>query len=417
MTFNPSKESLLIKQHSDFSALILKRLKPENWPFDFKDLPKGSVLVGGAVRDVLLNRVEIKPDLDLVVPSNAINLSKKLAYKLEGKAIVLDEERDISRLVVSDWKIDIASQFRRDITQDLLRRDFTMNAIAVTLEENPQIIDPAGGLKDIKRKKLVAISQENLVDDPLRMLRAFRLMADRNLLIEEKTLIWINLHSHLLQKVSPERIQSELDQLINANGADEALISLETSGLLKPWQEKNDSHFEKHSCPSLSNAKEMKANEILFSLPLARLTYLISDEGLINLCFSKKQRQRCKLLRFWKNRNDGFGFTKLTEKERLQLHQDLEEDLPALILELSQQHQIVWLSRWRDPNDPLFHPCSPLDGNYLQKTLKLPSGPALGQLMRHLCHERAFGRLQNNKEALKSASDWIRASRNFPYCD
>ena len=75
-------------------------LNPKDWPISIADLPPGSALVGGSVRDGLLNKLSQKPDLDFVIPTNAINFSENLSKKINGTFIKLDEKRDIARLVV-----------------------------------------------------------------------------------------------------------------------------------------------------------------------------------------------------------------------------------------------------------------------------------------------------------------------------
>jgi len=67
----------------------------------------------------------------------------------------------------------------------------------------------------------------------------------------------------------------------------------------------------------------------------------------------------------------------------------------------------TWLKRWEDRSDPLFHPSSPLNGYSLQKTFKMPPGPSLGRLVRHLAKEKAYGRLFTNEQALEIARKWI----------
>ena len=79
------------------------------------------------------------------------------------------------------------------------------------------------------------------------------------------------------------------------------------------------------------------------------------------------------------------------------------------------EEQSIWLNRWRDPYDPLFHPSSPLDGKTLKELLHATEGPWIGELMHHLCKERAFGRLQNRSEAIELARYWWQ--HNQPFCD
>ncbi len=92
---------------------------------------------------------------------------------------------------------------------------------------------------------------------------------------------------------------------------------------------------------------------------------------------------------------------------RLQLHQELEQDLPTLILALPESYQEAWLSRWRDPQDTLFHPITPVDGTTLQREVGMSPGPALGRLLRHLKQELAFGRINGHDEAIREAQRFV----------
>ena len=105
---------------------------------------------------------------------------------------------------------------------------------------------------------------------------------------------------------------------------------------------------------------------------------------------------RCRRLRRWRRElaeREAADLEGMGEAERLELQRDLEEDLPALLLDLPPATAQAALARWRDPADPLFHPRPPLDGRQLQRELGIAAGPELGQLLEALSRERAFGRL------------------------
>ncbi len=394
------KSILCLEKHLIAQA-VLNRLNIEEWPIAIEDLPEGSALVGGSVRDVLLDRAHLRKDLDLVVPNNAIELASLYAKRLGGTFVLLDKKREIARLVLKDWTIDFATRVGPSWETDLCRRDFKLNAIALVLDSVPKLIDPTGGLDDLKQKKISAISEQNLLDDPLRLLRALRLMAELNLTLEMRTRNWIELNQDLLLGSAPERIQTELQNLVKAPWADSVIREIKDLGLLSFWaNQKNELNNAVASC---ENSKYLTPQELSDALPLLRLTDLLSDKGLEELRFSRKQCKKCHLLRKWKLRNDGLAFQSLNEVDRLELHEDLEEDLPALIVDLLPSQQSHWLKRWRDHTDPLFHPRSPVDGRDLQDSLGLDPGPFIGQIIRHLCHERAFGRLRTREEALKVA--------------
>ncbi len=386
------------------AKVLWERLNPQDWPLSWKALPIGSALVGGAVRDGLLNRTNQKPDLDLVIPKNAIETAKGFAEKLGGRAVVLDIERDMARLVVDGWTIDMAGQIGPSLVDDLWRRDFRINAVALTLESCPKLLDPTGGLPDLEHKLLVAVSTQNLLEDPLRGLRGLRLMAELNFALDSETRTFIKTHANLLLQASPERIQSELSSLVSSPWADEALGLILESALLRCWRPSNIRDLEEFRSANESNL--LNFSELSVALPLVRLTYLLSDFGLKSLRFSRRQCQRCSTLRKWQESYYSNEFSTLSEYQLLQLHKDLEEDLPALIIQFPLKLQKNWITRWRDVNDPLFHPRAPVDGNTLQKELCISSGPKLGLLMDYLSLERAFGRLSNVNETIEKARYW-----------
>ena len=91
----------------------------------------------------------------------------------------------------------------------------------------------------------------------------------------------------------------------------------------------------------------------------------------------------------------------LQEQERMRLHDELGQDLPALALQLPMAEKGIWLRRWRDADDPLFHPRAPIDGNSILKTLEIKPGPLLGRLLHHLKLEHAFGRIRPHQRLLR----------------
>ena len=134
--------------------------------------------MGGAVRDALLHRLNERPDLDLVVPSDALDLCRTLAASCGGSSVVLDAERDMARLVLNGWTIDFARREGQSLDDDLRRRDYTINAIALPLGPHGALVDPTGGVNDLQNRRLRAVCESNLTNDPLRLLRGVRLMAE-----------------------------------------------------------------------------------------------------------------------------------------------------------------------------------------------------------------------------------------------
>jgi tRNA nucleotidyltransferase (CCA-adding enzyme) len=357
-------------------------LRPARWPLEPGCFPTGSGLVGGAVRDALLQRLGPYPDLDLVVPSGAIKLCQRLARQHRGTAVVLDAERDMARLVLGPWNLDLAAQEGPDLINDLQRRDYGINALGLPLTPGEALLDPTGGLDDLAQGQLRALSEANLLADPLRLLRGVRLAAELTFTLESHTSALISRHAATLPQVAAERVLAELEKLANCPAGDAGLQQASDLGLLRPWE--TPLHTDQRG---RLNASVLNSEEKLIALPLARLAQRFDGAALGQLKASRKLQQRCGRLRHWAENLD----QPLSEVAMLKLCQELEEDLPALVL-LAPQATTGWLRRWRDRADPLFHPRSPHDGRTLQRELGLAPGPQLGELMERLMLERAFGR-------------------------
>ena len=253
----------------------------------------GSVLVGGAVRDALLDRLSDAPDLDLVVPDNAIKSTRQLAQKLGGACVVLDEQRDMARLVLGGWTIDLARQEGETLEDDLNRRDYRLNAIALSFDGTPRLLDPTGGLEDLQEARVVAIKEANLQADPLRLLRGLRLIAELEMRLDAQTLKMLHRNRSLLPRAAPERIQAELLRLVAAPAADRAMATLLELELLKPWTRQSSASGDQQPLGAAKTSELLTDSERRQALPLARLTQLLPDAGLKDLRFSRRQMHRC----------------------------------------------------------------------------------------------------------------------------
>jgi tRNA nucleotidyltransferase (CCA-adding enzyme) len=402
------------------------------WPLPFHLLPPGSALVGGAVRDGLIGRLGERPDLDLVVPADGVALAHRLARELGGTAVDLDRERSIGRLVLKGWTLDFARQEGDSLPADLNRRDYTINAIALRLPIGPEalaLIDPLEGLEDLRQHQMRAISEGNLLDDPLRLLRGLRLATELNFAITDQTWEWIRRHRVRLASVAGERVLAELQRLVGCVEGTGGIDLLLHSGLLEAWTPRSEDSAPSpslaHLSPEAARVRGFTEDETALALPLARLAALLDEASLEALHASQKLRRRCRHLRRWRQRlaagdpagQQGFGV--LPEPEQLELHRQMGADLPALLLELAPPLAQSALQRWRDPGDPLFHPQSPLNGRQLQEGLQLSAGPHLGQLLVHLATERAFGRLPreaSDQQTLTMARAWLK-TRGAPRHD
>ena len=374
------------------ASLLRQRLAPQSWPLAIEQLPPGCALVGGAVRDGLLDRLPPHPDLDLVVPTGAIALARQLAKAHRGVAVVLDAPRDMARVVLGPWTIDLAACAGSSLVEDLHRRDYRINAMALPLGVDGPLLDPLGGLADLAKGQLTAISEANLQEDPLRLLRGPRLAAELNFQLAASTSAFVQRHGALLSQVSAERVLAELEKLARCPLGAQGLRQAIELGLLQPWLEE----LALDNLQPLNDAGPLSAAEATTALPLARFAQLFGASGLGRLRASKRLQQRCSILRKWLRilaTSPSLG-----EEQQLLLCQELELDLAALVL-LAPQQTKGWLERWRNPNDCLFHPRSPIDGVQLQRELGIKPGPALGLLLAQLTRARAFGRPHNLEAA------------------
>lgn len=190
-------------------------------------------LVGGTIRDFYLDKENFDKDI-IINKTNPENFAKDLAAKLDATFISLDEENKIYRLVLKDKinYIDVAGLMGDSIEEDLKRRDFTINSIAVNLQTF-EIIDINDGLKDLKLKKIKHISEQNFVDDPLRLLRAFRFKAMLGFSFDEELIEIVKKHVSKINYCAIERINYEVLKLFSGVYTEQSLLEMDEVGLLK----------------------------------------------------------------------------------------------------------------------------------------------------------------------------------------
>src|SRR5262249_29054022 len=137
---------------------------------------------------------------------NAISFAKQVAEELQGRFVLLDESCDTARVVLdNDINLDFAGLVGGKLETDLARRDFTINALAWNAESPDEIVDQHQGLEDLKNGIIRAISEKNLIEDPLRMLRAFRFATTLGGTIEPATISFITKHANKLAATASER--------------------------------------------------------------------------------------------------------------------------------------------------------------------------------------------------------------------
>lgn len=235
-------------------------------------LPGGAdvYLVGGVLRNLLLSK-PLAPDYDFVLEGDIKGFSEKAAERSGGTPFLLDEETSSYRVVVNgkDLVLDFSSIKCGGITEDLGKRDFTVNALAARLGDifsgkEGFLIDPCGGKDDAERKILRAVSGRSFDEDPLRCLRAVRISQQYGLEIEASTLALVGEKSALLQMTSAERVRDELFLIFASKGTPEALSILYSTGIIKTvlpeisgWEDIGNYDLLRHSLKTLEEAERL----------------------------------------------------------------------------------------------------------------------------------------------------------------
>lgn len=196
-------------------------------------------LVGGAVRDSLLSR-DCK-DFDFVTRAKTRQLAKEFANFHGASFYALDGERETYRVIIRSQtgdktKVDFAAQRGEDIYEDLLQRDFTLNAMALALHSLEVIIDPFKGGRDLQQRWLRPVSPVSLSADPLRIFRAIRYSVDLGLKIEQKTVGLISAAVPGLREISAERKRDELFKILSGRNIFVALQLLQKFNLFMQIQ-------------------------------------------------------------------------------------------------------------------------------------------------------------------------------------
>ena len=194
-------------------------------------------LVGGFIRDSLLKRES--HDLDLSVSGNSVQIGMQVAVALNGKYVLLDKATGVARVILKkggqQMYLDFSS-FSGDIEEDLARRDFTINTMAINIKgfdgNIKNIFDPYSGKKDLKQRRIRAVNPDIFKLDSSRLLRAVWLAFTLNFTIEKKTEKLMLKDGSLVGTTSGERIREELLMLLSLPASYKALCYMDRINLL-----------------------------------------------------------------------------------------------------------------------------------------------------------------------------------------
>ena len=405
-------------------------LSPHTWPFSVSLLPPQAYLVGGSVRDALLNRQADYLDLDFVLPDKAIETAASIAQAYRAGFVVFDAEHQIARVVFPNATVDFAQQIGPNITVDLQRRDFTINAIAYN-PHTETLVDPLDGYTDLQRKVICMVSAENLEEDPLRLLRAYRQAAQLGFSLDPATQAALCRLAPLLKDMAAERVRGELDCLLSLPQGSALLHRAWYDGILQTWLPTvteadlqhlvaiDDTAAQIHRrWPTYSHllhgwVKDATAPGLHRSwLKAAKLSQLLQPEGtqaeaaLSRLKYSRVEQQAVlSILKGWAILHPLRAQTTLTIPQQYQLFRVAGPGLVGLSLlalahNLAESMVMGLLERYLNPEDPVAHPRPLISGRDLIQGLGLAPGPQIGELLEAIQLAQAEGVIRQREDAL-----------------
>jgi tRNA nucleotidyltransferase/poly(A) polymerase len=232
-------------------------------------------LVGGFLRDMLLGRS--CKDVDFV-STESTQLARLVATHTGGKVVLIDRKFGTVRLIPpvhadgigEGFLVDLSPLRGPSILDDLCQRDFTLNSLALDMsawwtDRGIRLLDPLGGIRDLEAGRLRTCAQGSLSDDPLRILRAYRLVSTYGLILAAQTRKSILQARHGLNQVAVERIRDELMLIFGATSSVSILRMLDEDGILRLLLpecvdmrnlQQNDSHHQdvwQHSLSALES--------------------------------------------------------------------------------------------------------------------------------------------------------------------
>ena len=404
----------------------LSNLSTKSYPFDWKLLPQPAYLVGGAVRDALLERHSDYLDLDFVLPTGAVATAKAIANRYQAGFVLLDAERQIARVVFDKATVDFAQQEGNSIEADLRRRDYTINAIAY----NPytaEIIDPLQGCLDLQQGYIRLIAAKNLRADPLRLLRAYRQAAQLNFIIAPDTQAVIRQLAPELGKVAAERVRGEISYLLGSAIGSRWLQIAWEDRLLATWFSSTErSHLTLLAAVDRAAiALNQIRKELTQSVRQPLKTTWLDLAKLACLVNQVPELAETELIKLTYSRAEIRGVTTaLKVLPRLQLKQveTIQKSLTeqyflfraagvvfptVAVLAVAHGTPVEAIAplieRYINPDDPVAHPVSLIDGKELMQALRLPSSPLVGELLMQIQLAQIEGKVATPVEAIAFA--------------
>jgi tRNA nucleotidyltransferase (CCA-adding enzyme) len=378
-------------------------------------------LVGGVVRDLLLGRSSL--DLDLVVEGEALKLAAALAEHYPGRWVA-HRRFGTAKLRHGNWSIDLATarseSYSRPgalptvrpgtIQEDLFRRDFTINAMAVHLDpaHYGELLDPYGGKRDLEAGLIRILHQKSFIDDATRMFRALRYEQRLGFRLEQSTETRLRQDVALLDTISADRIRHELELIFKEERPELALRRAGELGLLgvllsglggNGWLAEKFAQARKSCHPTTPP----------IPLYLALLVYRLTETDVerfmqrINPMANLAQvlRETIRL----KGQQESLEAEKLAPSAVFHLLGGYSlEAVQANALATSSERAKEWLELYLNK---LHHIKPSLNGEALL-ALGVAPGPRMGQILQALQDARLDGKVENEQQEKALVKEWLK---------
>lgn len=258
-------------------------------------------IVGGAVRDLIMGKEVVDWDFTTnATPEQILEIFPEGFYDNQFGTVGISDKSSPKPYEITTFRIEGKYEDKRrpdkvrwgkNLEEDLGRRDFTINAMALRVAQDKHscdLIDPYNGQSDLKNKIIRAVGDpvKRFSEDALRMMRALRLAAQLGFTIEEKTHSAIKMHAQDINLIAKERVKDELFKLLKSPNPDQGIVMLQSSGLstqILPELEQTIGVEQKS--PGRHHTEDVW-NHLLLSLkncpsidPLVRLATLLHDIG------------------------------------------------------------------------------------------------------------------------------------------
>jgi len=395
-------------------------------------------LVGGYLRDHLLDKEN--KDLDLIVEDPEFKVAQRFAQEMRAALFALSPTARRSVLpdgVIIDFNLKRAPSLK----EDLLQRDFTIDALALDLDylEIPSLtlIDPSTGLEDLISRKIKLIGKRSLEDDPLRMLRAFRLASQLHFTIEDEITSFIKQKSFLIKKISKERVRDEIFLLLKSLFSYEYLKDSSATAILKEvlsqtpnvenlrkiemilnssnekiisdeLRKKIISHLEERKVGTRKRKELLKFIALIFPSPEKRSLSLTARElklGQKEVRIIKKIEKLYPSLKELKKKQ---GDPKLVAQFFLEAKEETIEVLLLFLAENLEKEKSLKLAtslleEYFQKSSLILQPPKLIDGNDLTKSLGIAPGPKVSHLLSEIHRAQLMGKVKTREEALRHA--------------